>query len=108
MDTAFEGFNGCLQSLKVNNEHVSLLDAVSDSLTGYYISNTGATGGCGEGDICSTSPCPENSVCNSSWRDFSCECEKPMIAKKNICVDPCEDPPCKNDFDCRINANLGN
>ena len=108
MDAAFEGFNGCLQSFKVNNEDVSLLDAVSNSLTGYHVNNTGVTGGCVEGDTCSASPCPENSTCNILWRDFTCKCDKPLVAKGNICVHPCEDHLCVNDYDCRVNSNAGN
>ena len=84
-----KGFNGCLQSLTINNEMVLLSNSPEDK---YDLIPVNVSKGCSTGDICSSNPCPNSTsaTCSNLWKGFKCSCPSRMWPVDNQCWNLCD------------------
>ncbi|NXQ69788.1 CELR2 protein, partial [Quiscalus mexicanus] len=88
--TVEEGFQGCLQGLRVGDPVVT-----ADALSLAQAAQVNVEGGCALPDPCDSGPCPPHSYCSDDWDSFSCRCHPGYFGDSCVsacALDPCEPP----------------
>uniref|UniRef100_A0A8C3MWR5 Uncharacterized protein n=1 Tax=Geospiza parvula TaxID=87175 RepID=A0A8C3MWR5_GEOPR len=88
--TVEEGFQGCLQGLRVGDPVVT-----ADALSLAQVAQVNVEGGCALPDPCDSGPCPPHSYCSDDWDSFSCRCHPGYFGDSCVsacALDPCEPP----------------
>ncbi|XP_064589329.1 cadherin EGF LAG seven-pass G-type receptor 2 isoform X4 [Zonotrichia leucophrys gambelii] len=88
--TVEEGFQGCLQGLRVGDPLVT-----ADALSLAQAAQVNVEGGCALPDPCDSGPCPAHSYCSDDWDSFSCRCHPGYFGDSCVsacALDPCEPP----------------
>ncbi|KAL9824656.1 cadherin EGF LAG seven-pass G-type receptor 2-like [Geothlypis trichas] len=88
--TVEEGFQGCLQGLRVGDPVVT-----ADALSLAQAVQVNVEGGCALPDPCDSGPCPPHSYCSDDWDSFSCRCHPGYFGDSCVsacALDPCEPP----------------
>ncbi|NXG99264.1 CELR2 protein, partial [Loxia leucoptera] len=88
--TVEEGFQGCLQGLRVGDPVVT-----ADALSLSQAVQVNVEGGCALPDPCDSGPCPPHSYCSDDWDSFSCRCHPGYFGDSCVsacALDPCEPP----------------
>uniref|UniRef100_A0A8C5T0W3 Cadherin EGF LAG seven-pass G-type receptor 2 n=1 Tax=Malurus cyaneus samueli TaxID=2593467 RepID=A0A8C5T0W3_9PASS len=88
--TVEEGFQGCLQGLRVGDPTVT-----ADALSLAQAVQVNVEGGCALPDPCDSGPCPAHSFCSDDWDSFSCRCHPGYFGDSCVsacALDPCEPP----------------
>ncbi|XP_058711892.1 cadherin EGF LAG seven-pass G-type receptor 2 isoform X2 [Poecile atricapillus] len=98
--TVAEGFQGCLQGLRVGDHVVT---AGTLSLAQAVLVNV--EGGCALPDPCDSGPCPPNSYCSDDWDSFSCRCHPGYFG--DSCVSACALDPCEPPATCTRRPGTG-
>ena len=99
-------FSGCLAGVVINSESINLHRALENTLPEYQVSTcTHMVGsGCGRGSPCTDVQCPDNTLCEAGWQNYSCMCSLPNQIMNNECINPCSTNPCKNGGTCETTA----
>ncbi|XP_063274458.1 cadherin EGF LAG seven-pass G-type receptor 2 isoform X6 [Prinia subflava] len=88
--TVEEGFQGCLQGLRVGDTVVT-----AGALSLAQAVQVNVEGGCALPDPCDSGPCPPHSYCSDDWDSFSCRCHSGYFGDSCVsacALDPCEPP----------------
>uniref|UniRef100_A0A674HIM0 Cadherin EGF LAG seven-pass G-type receptor 2 n=1 Tax=Taeniopygia guttata TaxID=59729 RepID=A0A674HIM0_TAEGU len=88
--TVEEGFQGCLQGLRVGDPVVT-----AGALSLAQAVQVNVEGGCALPDPCDSGPCPPHSYCSDDWDSFSCRCHPGYFGDSCVsacALDPCEPP----------------
>ncbi|KAI1230842.1 Cadherin EGF LAG seven-pass G-type receptor 2, partial [Lamprotornis superbus] len=88
--TVEEGFQGCLQGLRVGDPVVT-----AGALNLAQAVQVNVEGGCALPDPCDSGPCPPHSYCSDDWDSFSCRCHPGYFGDSCVsacALDPCEPP----------------
>ncbi|OWK50438.1 Cadherin EGF LAG seven-pass G-type receptor 2 [Lonchura striata] len=88
--TVEEGFQGCLQGLRVGDPVVT-----AGALSLAQAAQVNVEGGCALPDPCDSGPCPPHSYCSDDWDSFSCRCHPGYFGDSCVsacALDPCEPP----------------
>lgn len=93
-------FSGCLKSMIINQLTFTLANILRDGRTHFNVSNEGVESGCNHGNPCANARCPDNSVCDAGWQEYSCECHGGYRVTENQCRNPCNPSPCLNEGTC--------
>uniref|UniRef100_A0A8C3RDR0 Cadherin EGF LAG seven-pass G-type receptor 2 n=1 Tax=Cyanoderma ruficeps TaxID=181631 RepID=A0A8C3RDR0_9PASS len=88
--TVEEGFQGCLQGLRIGDPVVT-----AGALSLAQAMQVNVEGGCALPDPCDSGPCPPHSYCSDDWDSFSCRCHPGYFGDSCVsacALDPCEPP----------------
>ncbi|NWI40027.1 CELR2 protein, partial [Picathartes gymnocephalus] len=88
--TVEEGFQGCLQGLRVGDPVMT-----ADTLSLAQAAQVNVEEGCALPDPCDSGPCPPHSYCSNDWDSFSCRCHPGYFGDSCVsacALDPCEPP----------------
>ncbi|XP_016408042.1 protein crumbs homolog 2-like [Sinocyclocheilus rhinocerous] len=112
-------FKGCLQDLRLDDEHLNVEVWNSTLSETVYISShaENVLPGCMSDDTCKVEPCLNGGECTVTWNDFTCSCSRDFTGKTCETRVWCVSDPCLNGgrcvdlldgFECIANATFDN
>ena len=102
--TSSSHFTGCLRDMVINSANFQLARTLTVGRDYFTVESHRVLTGCGNGNICSNNNvrCPDNSICESGWQEYSCVCRSGFRVQDNQCFNPCNPSPCRNGASCDV------